>query len=220
MDQEGPIPLHSPVYNPADRANANVDQRKLRRVKPVDSWVLPVTINNVKTYALLDTGAGCSLLSKAVYESMSRSLYPLRVRTKNIAGVGNNTLPTMGDLVCSVTIASCKYPIDMVVSTENEAIGCILGMDFLQTHSCELALQKGYLLIDGMRIKLRRESATNTVARIKLDSDVTLPPRTELAISGRPEHIVVLNPQLSCTKWLAMASWLDVLLLTPRPSTS
>ena len=76
----------------------------------------------------------------------------------------------------------------MVVSSENEAIGCILGMDFLQTHSCELALQPGYLSVDGIKIKLRRESATNTVARIKLVHDVTLPPRTELAVTGRPEH--------------------------------
>ena len=103
-------------------------------------------------------------------------------------GVGNHTLPTMGDLLCDVTIAGKRYPIDMVVSTENEAIGCILGMDFLQTHSCELSLQQGYLFVAGMKIKLRRESATNTVARIKLMHDVTLPPRTELAVTGRPEH--------------------------------
>ena len=62
-------------------------------------------------------------------------------------------------------------------------------MDFLQTHECELSIKNGYLFIDGMKIKLRRESATNTVARIKLVSDVTLPGRTELAVSGRAEHM-------------------------------
>ena len=153
-------------------------KRKLRRVKPIDSWVLPVTRNNVKTYALLDTGAGCCLLSKAVCEGMSKSMHPLNIRGRDMHGVGNHTLPTMGDLVCDVTIAGKSYQIDMVVSTQNEAIGCILGMDFLQTHSCELSLQQGYLFVAGMKIKLRRENATNTVARIKLISDVTLPPRT------------------------------------------
>ena len=154
------------------------DKRNMRRVKPIDSWVLPVTINGIQTFALIDTGAGCSLLSKAIYESMSTSLYPIRQRERDIHGVGQTTIPTIGDLVCNVTIAGHHYPIDMVVSSEYEAIGCILGTDFLQTHECELSIQKGYLFLNGMRIKLRRESATNTVARIKLVSDITLPGRT------------------------------------------
>ena len=163
----------------------------MRRVKPIDSWVLSVTINGIQTFALIaiDTGAGCSLLSKAIYENMSTSLYPIRQRERDIHGVGQTTLPTIGDLICNVTIAGHHYPIDMVVSSEHEAIGCILGMDFLQTHECELSIQKGYLFINGMRIKLRRESATNTVARIKLVSDITLPGRTELAVSGKAEHM-------------------------------
>ena len=106
----------------------------MRRVKPIDSWVLPVTINGVQTYDLLDTDAGCSLLSKAVFEAMSTSMYPIRQRGRDMHGVGNSTLPTIGDLVCNVTIAGRHYQIDMVVSTQNEAIGCILGMVFLQTH--------------------------------------------------------------------------------------
>ena len=104
-------------------------------------------------------------------------------------GVGNSTLPTIGNLVYDVTVTGRNYPIDMVVFTQNEAIGCILGMDFRQTHECKLSIQQGYLYINGMKIKLRRESATNTVARIKLISNITLPAPTELAVSGRPEHM-------------------------------
>ena len=109
-------------------------QRKLRWVKPIDSWVLPVIVNNVKTYALLDTGAGCSLLSKAVYEAMSMSLHPIRAHSRDLHGIGNRTIATKGD---PVSKAGKSYAIDMVVSSENEAIGCILGMDFLRTHDCE-----------------------------------------------------------------------------------
>ena len=156
-------------------------------------------VNNVKTYALLDTGAGCSLLSKAVYEAMSMSLHPIRAHSRDLHGIGNRTLATKGDLVSNVVIAGKSYAIDMVVSSENEAIGCILGMDFRRTHNCELAIQEGYLFINGMRVKLRKESSTNTVARIKLTSDVTLPPRTELAVSGRPE-----NMSRKCTQWHAI----------------
>ena len=78
----------------------------MRRVKPIDSWGLPVTITR------LDTGAGCSLLSKDVFEAMSTSMYPIRQRGCDMHGVGNSTLPTIGDLVCDVTVAGRSYPID------------------------------------------------------------------------------------------------------------
>ena len=94
------------------------DKRNMRRVKPIESWVLSVTINGIQTFALIDTGAGCSLLSKAIFDSMSTSLYPIRQRQRDIHGVGQTTIPTLGDLVCNVTIVGHHYPIDMVVSSE------------------------------------------------------------------------------------------------------
>ena len=102
------------------------DKRNMRRVKPIDSWVLPVTINGIQTFALVDTGAGCNLLSKAIFDSMPASLYPIRQRQRDIQGIGQTTIPTLGDLICNVTIAGHHYPIDMVVSSEHEAIGCII----------------------------------------------------------------------------------------------
>ena len=159
------------------------------RVRPAESWVLPVTINTVRTNALLDTGAGLCLLSKAVYEQMPKSKYHLRPGKRDIKAVGLNTLPTIGEIDCDVLINGKEFPIDMVVSSEDESIGCILGMDFLLGHDCEIKINTGHLVIGNMKLKLRKESATNCVARVKLESDVLLPPRTELAVSGRPEYM-------------------------------
>ena len=180
-----PASFRTPIADGHTSKGSNL--HKLRRVKPIDSWVLPVTINGVQTFALLDTGAACCLLSKAVFEAMPRSLHHLANYPRDMKAVGNHTLSTLGDLVCDVVIQSKNYTIDMVVSSENESIGCILGMDFLQDYDCDIALRTGHLIIGDAKIKLRRESATNTIARIKLEDDVTLPPRTELAVSGRPE---------------------------------
>ena len=197
-----PASFNTPITSPAEKfSTSGSNLNKLRRVKPIDSWVLPVTINGVQTYALLDTGAACCLLSKSVFEAMPRSLHPINSRPRDMKAVGNHTLSTIGDLVCDVTINSKHYAIDMVVSSENETIGCILGMDFLQDHDCELALKTGHLFISNMKIKLRRESATNTIARIRLESDVTLPPRPELAVSGRPEAMTKqLTSLYSCVE--------------------
>ena len=126
------VPVVPASFNSPLSAKPYTDSNlhKLRRVKPIDSWVLPVIINGVHTHALLDTGAACCLLSKAVYEAMPRSLHPINSRPRDMKAVGNHTLSTIGDLVCDVTINSKQYPIDMVVSSENESIGCILGISF------------------------------------------------------------------------------------------
>ena len=117
----------------------------IRRVKPIDSWVLPVCINGVSTHALIDTGAGCCLLSKAVFEGMPKSRYPLTHCPRDLHAVGGLSLQTIGDLLCDVIVNGKQYAIDMVVSTENETIGCILGMDFLQEHDCEFSVMTGHL---------------------------------------------------------------------------
>ena len=156
-------------------------------VKPVDSWVLPMSVNGIKTHALIDTGAACCLLSKAIYDQMSTSLHPLKTRSHSMYAVGGQTVPTEGDLVCDVAVNGRHYPIDMVVSSENETVGCILGMDFLLDHDCDLAVKTGHLFLGNMKVKLRKESTTNVIARIRLEDDVTLPPRTELSVTGKAE---------------------------------
>ena len=67
----------------------------IRCVKPIDSWVLPVCINGVSTHALIDTGAGCCLLSKAVFEGTPKSRYPLTHRPRDLHAVGGLSLQTI-----------------------------------------------------------------------------------------------------------------------------
>ena len=175
---------------PSEEDSTSVWPRRMsdiRRVKPIDSWVLPVKINGVPTHALIDTGAGCCLLSKAVFEAMPKSRYPIKHRPRDLHAVGGLSLKTIGDLVCDVVVNGRQYAIDMVVSTQNESIGCILGMDFLQDHDCELSVRTGHLFIGGMKVSLRRESTTNSISRIRLREDVTLPPRCEMSVSGKSE---------------------------------
>ena len=146
-----------------------------------------MSVNGIKTHALIDTGAACCLLSKAIYDQMSTSLHPLMTRSRSMYAVGGQTVPTEGDLLCDVNVNGRHYKIDMVVSSENETVGCILGMDFLLDHDCDLAVKTGHLFLGNMKVKLRKESTTNVIARIRLEDDVTLPPRTELSVTGKAE---------------------------------
>ena len=92
---------------PAEDGGTSIWPRRMsdiRRVKPIDSWVVPVCINGVATHALIDTGAGCCLLSKAVCEGMPKSRYPLTHRPRDLHAVGGLSLQTIGDLLCDVVV--------------------------------------------------------------------------------------------------------------------
>ena len=101
--------------------------------------------------------------------------------------VGNHEITTLGSIICDITINGHHYPWEIYISTGNETVGCLLGMDFLLDNQCELILHSGHLKINGARVKLLKESHRDTIARVRLERDVTLPPNTETTVTGWAE---------------------------------
>ena len=151
--------------------------------------MLPVVLNGVKTHALVDSGASVCLLSKSVYEQMSTTRHRLIAGGKVIRGVGNNTLATIGEMNVDVQVAGKEWPMKMAVSSEKEPVGCYLGMNFFQTHGCEFSVLKGTFRIGGKEIKLVPESRVDVCARIRAERDVTIPPHSEMIVTGKPEAL-------------------------------
>ena len=99
-----------------------MDRWRVNRMTGVDSWMLPIVLNGVKTHALVDSGASCCLLSKSVYDKMSLTRYRLLEGGKTIRGVGNNTLATIGEMNVEVRLAGQNWPMKMHVSSETEPV--------------------------------------------------------------------------------------------------
>ena len=129
------------------------------RAAHYNGWVLPVSLNGISTGALIDTGAGSSVLSKSVYLAMPQSARnPLTPHPNSIRGIGGMSIQPLGCMVVDVEIAGETYPIEMVVSCGNETAGCYLGMDFFHTYGCDMAVKDGLFTIGGQVIPLRRET--------------------------------------------------------------
>ena len=79
----------------------------------------------------------------------------------------------LGSILCDVTIAGHHYPWEIYVSTENETVGCLIGMDFMLENRCELVLHTGHLKVGGKSVKLLKENNQNTVARIRLERETS-----------------------------------------------
>ena len=71
---------------------------------------------------------------------------------------------------------------------------CILGLDFLQSHNCQVNLRDGVLTVDGEETPLKRSTTTQepTCFRVVLTEGVCLPPLSEIVVpvtvDGAGEH--------------------------------
>ncbi len=70
--------------------------------------LIPVTINQVLTLVLLDTGAACTMIGKPLYETLPAAK-PLTLKQDDVVRlevIGGNAAPTLG----TATVQSCTLP--------------------------------------------------------------------------------------------------------------
>ena len=63
----------------------------------------------------------------------------------------------------------------------------ILGYDFMYEHNCALDVRKGNLKIGKYNVKCQPKSHNSSIFRIRLDTDFTVPPGSEMIVSGSVE---------------------------------
>ena len=162
----------------------------LGAVRSGDSWMLPVVINEIPVLALVDTGASVTMISRTVYESMNREKYPLLCSEQSsVSGVGGGKVGLMGSIKGEFQIAGGTWPLEVYVSQRQEPVSCYLGMNFFQDYGVEFRLKTGEFVINGKTVPMQREGRRiGFCARIKVDRDVYIPPRSESIIQGLAER--------------------------------
>ena len=160
------------------------------RMRNADCWILPPTLNGIST-ALIDTGASCSVLSRAIFQAFSATKYPLKeIEPSFIRGVGDTKLPCLGEVHVNVSLGSHRYPIDMLVSSEKEFVGCYLGQDFFRAHDCEFSIRDGWFDIGKRRYKMIKDKHLYTCARVRVKEDIVLDSHSETVITGVAQALV------------------------------
>ncbi len=81
-------------------------------------WLIPVTINQVATMALLDTGATCTMIGRPSYETL-QAARPLKVKQDEdlrLKVIGGGAAPTLGTATVQIGIAGGSYGHKIVIS--------------------------------------------------------------------------------------------------------
>ncbi len=114
-------------------------------------WLIPVTITQLATMALLDTGASCTMIGRPLNETL-QAAQPLKVRQDEdlrLEVSGGGAAPTLGTATVQIGIAGGSYEHEIVISANRENPNCILGSDFFCQHDCELSMRKQFQVRDG-----------------------------------------------------------------------
>ncbi len=162
---------------PRDLEKTSVPAEK----KPCRGWLIPITINQTSTLALLDTGATCTVIGRLLYETL-HAVTPLKLKTDEdlrLEVIGGGAAPTLGTATVQIGIAGGTYEQEVVVSANRENPNCILGSDFFGQHDCELSMRKRQFQVGDRQVRCVPEPDRVVKTGLKIARRVELPARME-----------------------------------------
>ncbi len=148
-------------------------------------WLIPVTINQVATMALLDTGATCTMIGRPLYETL-QAAQPLKVRQDEdlrLEVIGGGAAPTLCTATVQIGIAGGSYEHEIVISAKRENPNCILHSYFF----CQqLSMRRQQFQVGDPQVRCVPGPARVWTAGLKMDRRVEVPARTEVIVPCKP----------------------------------
>ena len=133
----------------------------------------------------MDTGSNISIVRPDILSGASRELVrPVNSCLRTVTG---EQAPIHGRGQLQLGIGSLVVPQELWVADIHDE--CILGLDFLQAHSCQVNLKEGSLIIGEEEVPLKKTKATMEPSCYKavLTEGVRLPPLAETVVPVRLE---------------------------------
>ena len=150
-----------------------------------EGYFVCTKVNNIQVTFLIDTGSNISILSEDLVNrfppDFHEEIQPTKTKLLSVTG---EISPFLGKTTVTVEIGSQNVQQNVLIaSIENE---CILGMDFLTTHHCDLMLSQQCMKLNGEKIRCFPNSreAQPTCCRVAISEYVEIPPETEVVVQG------------------------------------
>ena len=133
----------------------------------------------------MDTGSNISIVHSEV---LRRSLTSTIIRPveSQLHTVTGETAPIMGRTTVQLTVGTFQTKQKMWVA--EIADECILGLDFLQQHNCQVDLKEGVLHIGNEEVPLQQPRATEPICcRCYTTTSVTISPVSKMIVPASVE---------------------------------
>lgn len=153
-----------------------------------DSLVVQSSINCQRCHITVDTGSNISIVRPDVLGEMAtQSIQPV---TSCLKTVTEERAPIRGRVKLPLQIGGQTYHHDTWVA--DIADECLVGLDFLVPHACQVDLKEGVLYVGDEEIPLEKprvEEFEPHCYRAVITGTVTVPPHSEMIVPARVEGL-------------------------------
>ncbi len=152
-------------------------------------WLIPITINQVSTLALLDTGVTCAMIGQPLYETL-QATQPLKVKQDEdlrLEVIGGGAAPTLDTVTVQIGLVGGSYEHEIVISTNRENLTASWAPTFSpsMTVSCRCTDKSSRLEAEVWCVP---DPMHAVKAGLKTARRVELPARTEVIVPCKPTH--------------------------------
>ncbi len=151
---------------------------------PCDGLVATGTLDGSGCQITIDTGSNISIIRPDVLRrgEIKKRMEPVDSCLRTVTG---EKTPIRGRIQLQLGMGSFQAPHEMWVADISDE--CILGLDFLQAHGCQVDVRDGVLHVGGEEVPLGKPSTTptRTCCRIVAQGSITVPPFSEAIISAK-----------------------------------
>ena len=160
------------------------------------------TIKGISAQFLVDNGAAASLLSKQVWNKITKSqdvsLEP--VIGKNLIGVDGSPLTIIGAAYVQVTFELQQFNVCFLVADSSLTTEAILGRDFLSNNNCVIDVGKNLITFGnvGVTLKLNCSAGVSQVAHVS----ITLSNSLQVPVCSEVEVMADIPDAVSGGAWI------------------
>ena len=148
------------------------------------SYFLPGKAARLTMLYLIDTGCNTNMISKRIFDPLPRHLQDQRMVCDTHGQMADSTrLPFYGVVKLPIKIRDVKLEEIFVISQISE--DAILSMPFLKNHDCCMEFTKPVVTLRGRELVCTDRYRRLMASRVQTIRKVTIPPKTEVAISCR-----------------------------------
>lgn len=157
-----------------------------------DGWYARGKVETCDADFLVDSGSTYTIIDVEIYNSLSdetqATLKPVDISLKD---VGGHPLDVWGAVDTYIKLKGHAFPCSAVVADLGGEKAAIIGLSFMKQYDCEMSMKRGTLkFLDRSVTKkpftLKLHMLEGALcARITVESAISIPPRSEMIVSGQ-----------------------------------
>ena len=141
-------------------------------------------VNGIRMNCLIDTGASLTVIHPSKYLSIpEQGRPPLQKIDRHLRMADGGQIPAIGKTILTLDFGR-GVKVDQTVVVADVEAPLVLGYDFQFLNKCLVDVGQCCIYINGQRFSCLLESRMNSIFKISISETVTIPPRTEVLLSG------------------------------------